>query len=216
MQKILEQIAITSELMGHEISPTAAAVMASDLSEYPKDIVIEALSLVRKESKNRLSLSAVIEKVEELTPGGRPSSEEAWAMIPKDEYASVVITEEMGEALGISRGLIESGDFIAARMAFKEAYERIVRVNKANRIAVKWFPSLGYDKSGIEPALADAIRKNRLTVDHALTLIPYGNVNEFLKLAGVKNLAIEEKPNQEDVERLKKELSKLKFKDCEC
>lgn len=212
MQKILEQIAVTAELMGNEISPTAAAVMASDLSEYPKAVVIEALSHIRKESKSRLSLALIIEKIEELTPGGRPSPEEAWAMVPKDEYASVVMSDEMARALSVARPLIEDGDMVAARMAFKESYTNIVRFNKMHGIPVNWFPSLGHDKSGREPALAEAVRNNRLDVEHALRLVAPQNVADFLQLAGIKNMALEDKSNQDGMAKIKEISERLALK----
>lgn len=204
MQKLLEAIAVTAELMGSEISPTSAAVMASDLSSYPKDLVIEALSHIRKESKSRLSLALVIEKIEELTPGGRPSPEEAWAMVPKDEQSSAVMSNEMAQALGVAQSLIDDGDMVAARMAFKESYSNIIKFNKMNSIKVEWFPSLGFDKEGRAPALADAVRNNRIGVDHALILVAPDKVEELLQLAGVKTLSLENKPTEEERENIQK------------
>lgn len=209
MQKLLEQIAMTAELMGSEISPTAAAMMCSDLSGYPKELVIEALSHVRKEYKSRLSLALIIEKIDELTPGGRPSPEEAWAMVPKDESASAVITEEMAMALKTAQPLIDDGDLIAARMAFKDTYTNLVRFNKTHGFGVKWFPSLGDDKSGREPVLAEAVRNKRLDVEHALRLVAPEKTEEFMQLAGVKNLAIENKTsNSEKMKRMKEMIEK--------
>jgi hypothetical protein len=212
MQKLLESIAVTAELMGSEISPTSAAVMASDLSEYPQVLVIEALSHIRKESKSRLSLALVIEKIEELTPGGRPSPEEAWALIPKDEQSSAVMSNEMAQALGIAQSLIDEGDMVAARMAFKESYTNIVKFNKMHGIKVEWFPSLGYDSEGRTQALADAVRKHRLTADHALRLVSPHKQEEFVQLAGIKNLALGNRKmeaERDNINRVKMLLSEV-------
>lgn len=172
MQKILEAIAVTAELMGSAISPTAAAIMASDLSAYPKDAVIEALTRVRKESKSRLSLALVIEKIEEIIPDGRPSADEAWAMIPRDEYTSAVLTGEMLEAMGIAQPLLDEGDQVAARMAFKDAYSRLVEAAKRAGNPPEWIPSLGYDKAGREPVLIEAVRLGRLPASQVAGLLP--------------------------------------------
>lgn len=208
MQKLLENLAATAELMGQQISPPALAVMAKDLSVYPQNVVIEALGLLRRESKFKMTLAAVIEKVELLQPDGRPGADEAWAMIPKDEQSSVVMTEEMAEALGIARPLLDEGDKIAARMAFKEAYARIVGANKTAGIKPKWFPSLGSDKTGRDVVLAEAVRLGRLGASHAIGLIAPDGVHAMLEHAGEKNLALEYKP--EDSAKARENLARIR------
>ena len=54
---------------------------------------------------------------------GRPGAEEAWALIPKIEDPSGILTEEMQAAMRVAYGLLFDVP-IAARMAFKEAYQR--------------------------------------------------------------------------------------------
>lgn len=194
MQKILENLAATAELMGQTLSPTAIHMMAKDLQQYPLSTVIEALSRLRRESKGRFSLAAIIDQVEQLQPDGRPGADEAWAMIPRDEYASCVMTEEMGEALHVAQPLLNEGDQVAARMAFKEAYTRLVDANKRAGIKPKWFPSLGMDKEAREAVLAEAVRLGRLGADHAMGLLPPDKVAPMLEMAGEKKLALEHKP----------------------
>jgi len=208
MQKLLENLAATAELMGQQISPTALAVMAKDLSVYPQNVVIEALGMLRRESKFKMTLAAVIEKVEQLQPDGRPGADEAWAMIPKDEQTSVVMTEEMAEAMGIAQPLLNDGDKIAARMAFKEAYARIVETNKRNGIKPSWFPSLGHNKEGRDSALADAVRLGRLTANHAIGLVAPEKVVPMLQSAGAEKLALEYNP--EDTEKARENLARLR------
>lgn len=177
MNKLLEQIAVTAELMGQAISPTAAAVMAKDLQAYPASLVVEALTRVRRESKGRFTLAAVIEQLDRLQPDGRPGVEEAWAMIPKDEHGSVVMTEEMAEAYGIAAPLLNEGEATAARMAFKEAYARIVERNKLAGVSPKWFPSLGRDKEMRTTVLQEAVRLGRIGVEHAERIVPADILN---------------------------------------
>ena len=212
MQKILESIAATAELMGQQLSPTAAAIMANDLSAYPVEVVVEALAMLRRESKYKMTLAGVIEQIEKLQPDGRPGADEAWAMIPRDEYASVVWTDEMSVAFGIAQPLLDEGDQVAARMAFKEAYSRIVAANKLTGIKPKWTPSLGHDKEGRTAALADAVRLGRIGSDHATGLLPPQNIAPMLQAAGVPML--EHKPYPEDkahenIARIKTMLNKM-------
>jgi hypothetical protein len=59
---------------------------------------------------------------------GRPDENEAWAvaLTSQDEAETVVWTQEMAEAFNLARPLLTAGDEIAARMAFKDAYKRLV------------------------------------------------------------------------------------------
>jgi len=199
MRKLLEGIAATAEIMGREISPAAAMVMAQDLSQYPSDVVMQALANLRRDAKARFSTGAIIEQIEKLQPDGRPGADEAWAMIPMDEYTSAVMTQEMAEALHIAQPLLDAGDKIAARMSFKEAYARIVEANKRNGIKPSWFPSLGHDKEGRDTVLAEAVRLGRLTADHAIGLLPPEKVAPMLQCAGKEKLALEYKlPSTEE------------------
>jgi hypothetical protein len=199
MQRLLENLAATSELMGQPISPLALEYMAKDLKQFPVDTVIEALNKLRRESKGRLTLAAIVEKIEQLNPDGRPGADEAWAMIPMDEYTSAVMTQEMAEALHIAQPLMDAGDKIAARMSFKEAYGRIMDTNKRNGVKPTWFPSLGQDKEGRDTVLAEAVRLGRLSADHAIGLLPPEKIAPMLQSAGKETLALEYKlPSPEE------------------
>ena len=172
MRKLLEQLAVTAELMQYQISPVALSALAKRLQEFPVEIVMEALERLRDEKGARFSQGAIIEQIEKLQSDGRPGADEAWAMIPRDEYASVVMTAEMAEAMKIAQPLLDEGDQVAARMAFKESYNRIVDANKRAKVAPKWFPSLGQDKEGRDSVLADAVRLGRISSEHAAGLLP--------------------------------------------
>ena len=91
-------------------------------------------------------------------------------MIPRNEDASVVWNEEMALAFGVAGPLIADGDMIAARMAFKEAYTRLVGEARDARKPVNWTPSLGHDPRGRDGALDIAVEKGRLTRAHAESL----------------------------------------------
>lgn len=125
-----------------------------------------------KKSKFQPVPADIIEFIERLVPDGRLGADEAWAMIPRDEHASAVMTEEMAEAMGAAQPLLDEGDQVAARMAFKEAYVRIVENNKLSGIAPKWFPSLGRDPAMREAVMNDAVRRGRLGLDHAAKSVP--------------------------------------------
>lgn len=174
-ENLLKAIAVTAELTDTDLTEAAALVMAQDLAAYQENQVIGALVRCRRELKGRLRISEIIDRLDD----GRPEANEAWAMIPKNEDASVVWTREMAEAFGVALPLIEDGDHVAARMAFIEAYK--VRCSDARNsgVPVKWEPSLGHDRNGREHVLIEAVQKGRLEKTHALALLPYNEQTEF-------------------------------------
>lgn len=165
--KLLQAIAVTGELTGSNLSEAAVSVMMSDLSAYPTHSVIAALERCRRDLRGRLTLVEIISRIDD----GRPGVEEAWSMIPRDEYKSLVWTNEMVEAWAVAEPLISSGDEVAARMAFKETYQRIVSDAKSKGVMPVWSISLGYDKSGHEPALFAAVEKGRIPASRAMALL---------------------------------------------
>jgi len=123
-------------------------------------------------------------------------------MIPKDEHASAVMTEEMAQALHIAQPLIDDGDQYGARMAFVEAYKRIVDAAKLDGTPVKWFASLGFDKEERASVIADAVRLGRLRADHAASLLPPEKAVAMLENLNPTTLQIESKPT--DAARLER------------
>lgn len=166
---LLQAIAVTCELTGTTLSEAAARMLAMDLKAYPIAQVLGALSRCRKEVKSRLTLADIVSRLDD----GRPGPEEAWAMIPRSEDASVVWTEEMAQAYGSAIPLLNEGDQVAARMAFVERYRAIVQKARDTGAPPKWTPSLGTDALGREAALMDAAEKGRLTAEHVSGLLPY-------------------------------------------
>lgn len=166
--RLLEAIAVTAELCGKVFSPGAARQFAADLSPYPESQVFGALERCRREVKGILSLADVISRLDD----GRPGADEAWAMMPRDESQSVVWTDEMAVAWGIARPLIEAGEPVAARVAFRDCYNRVVTLARCERRPAQWRLSPGSDPNGRTQAIADALEKGRLSKRHAMELLP--------------------------------------------
>lgn len=102
---------------------------------------------------------------------GRPGAEEAWAMCQPaaDQARTVVWTAEMAEAWGIAWPLLHNhGDEVGARMAFKEAYQRLTSSARKQRRAVEWSATLGHDEAMRADALREAVTAGRLP----LTALP--------------------------------------------
>lgn len=168
--EVLKSIAVTAELAGTQLSEAAARVFAADLAGYPPEQVVAALTRCRRELKGRLTVADVLSRIAESD--GRPGAEEAWAMMPRDEAQSVVMTDEMAAAMGTALPLLRDGDAIAARMAFKEAYQREVQRAREEGRPPRWFASLGHDRSGREGVLREAVQRGRLPAAQARKYLP--------------------------------------------
>lgn len=167
-KSVLQALAVTAELTGTQLSEAAARVFAADLAQYPEQQVLAALTRCRREVKGRLTPGDVIGRLDD----GRPTPDEAWAMLPQDEMQTVVMTQDMAEAWGIAR---QADDRVGARMAFLTAYRRIVQQARDAHVPVKWFSSLGHDPLGREAAIEEAVRLGRLSPPHAAGLLPSPN-----------------------------------------
>lgn len=161
-EHILRTLVATAEVMGGEMKPTTALVMAQDLDEYPFHEVMTALNRVRKEATGKLTLKAIIDM---LSPGRDwLSANEAWslALPAADERNTVVWTREARDAFNIALPLLEEGDKIGARMAFIAAYERSVSIAKAAGGAPNVEVSEGWDKQLRAVAVDQAVNRGLL------------------------------------------------------
>ncbi len=99
---------------------------------------------------------------------GRPDGDEAWstALLSADERETVVWTEEMQEAFCIARPVLDAGDRVGARMAFRDAYNRMVEEARKARRGATWSVSEGFDVAKRGEAIRKAVAANRLQGEH--------------------------------------------------
>lgn len=183
--QVVQAIAVTAEILGHELGPSAQVTMADDLGEYPLEVVLSAIAQCRREV-SRLTLAAILQRVE--AADGRPEPNEAWSIASgaADERATVVWTDEIQAAFAAAKPLLDNrDDKVGARMAFLAAYERLVAAARRQRIPVSWQTSLGWDMEQRESAVSEAIRLGRLTNDQALRLLPSPVTDEGVALQSV-------------------------------
>lgn len=185
METLISAITATAEVMGTELKPASLMLMADDLAEYPLTDVLSALKRCRRESAGRLTLAVIIDRVQ--SADGIPGAEEAWALMSRPEDDTVIITEEMGEAMQVAGPLLKDGDRIAARMAFKDAYTRIIANAREKKIKPRWFVSFGTDKQGRAQPLADAIRTGKIALNHSIGLLGPDEKADVLQLTGNTN-----------------------------
>ena len=101
----------------------------------------------------------------------------------------------MAVAFGAASPLLNTGDPIGARMAFKEVYERECAKNNPT----KWTPSFGMDRSGREAVLQKAVSLKRLTTDQVINYMPDSDQ--------LRQLYAPEKPMLENLDRIKQIVS---------
>ena len=166
---LLKALAVTAELMGTPMSPEALAVFVEDLLAYDAALVLKALRRTRQEVTGRLTLAAILQRLDD----GRPTPEEAWAMIPASEQVSFFWTEEMAVAYGVAGPLRAAEDEIGARLSFTKQYLCLLAEARSKREPVTWRASLGYDPNGRAEAIAEAVRLGRITTAYATTLLPH-------------------------------------------
>ncbi|MCW0370251.1 hypothetical protein [Xanthomonas sacchari] len=159
-EQLVRLLVATAEVVGDEIRPAAAALMVDDLSSYPMPALQAALTACRRELKGRLSLAAILERIDD----GHPSPNQAWAMaaLAADERNTVVWTSEMQAAWSVALPLADAGDMIGARMAFLETYAKAVKDARAEQRPASYTYSLGFDASGRDSVLRQAVARGLL------------------------------------------------------
>ena len=176
-------IKTTMDIYQQEVTVDTLKVWWSFLSPYELKDVSNAFSQHMRDKvdgKFPPKPAHILEKLELIHSDGRLGADEAWALYPHNEHSSAVVTEEMHEAMSFAQNLLNEDDQVGARMAFKDAYNRITAQNKINGIKPKWVASLGSDKNLRETALTLAIEKGRISQSYAVALLPTLKLNSAL------------------------------------
>lgn len=174
--RIAQIIVGLAEYYGLTISKNQIAMYVQDLiSVNPIDLE-KAVYLYRNDSKNEkfpipAKLKAIIQNFD-----GRPGAEEAWSMAPKNEESAGYINDEIMIAWKAASDLLRHEDnMIAARMIFKEVYEKTVKDNRTKGIPPKWWLSRASGRGSEvinQAAMRDAVERGRLTIQKAVALLP--------------------------------------------
>lgn len=186
-QMILKILTDDAEYYGQQINTRQIKMWADDLSDLtPEEVLRGVKQNQNDENRNFPSKPAQIRSA----IYNFPTADEAWALIKHDERSSFVWCSEISEAYDEVSSLVRCGDMIAARMAFKDSYNKKVEISKSIKQRPKWFASLGHDVNGRDEALLEAVQKGRLTEQIALAY------SETLKLPQSKSntqIALENK-----------------------
>lgn len=121
---------------------------------------------------------------------GRPDENEAWAvaLTSQDEAETVVWTAEMAEAFGLAAPLLGTGDDIGARMAFKDAYKRLVSEARAYNRPTQWSVSAGWDAARRQVAVQKAVAAGLLAGPQPHLALPNESGQSAAKPEGLQKL----------------------------
>ncbi|CAL62422.1 Conserved hypothetical protein [Herminiimonas arsenicoxydans] len=185
------------------ISPQAKALFFKALGQYSIEQFRFGLNghcIDKQRGRFTPKPADIIEQIDGATGGdGRPSDDEAWAiaLTSQDEADTVVWTQETAEAFGICQPVMATGDKVGARMAFKDAYNRLVAASRQSGSPAKWNASLGWDMERRAKVIEKAATAGLLPAPMATALL--GN--------SVIGGTIAECP--EGLKRVKEEMAKL-------
>jgi hypothetical protein len=202
------------EAVGRNTTSNAIQLAFAALNEYSLQDVLRALHAHAKDPKLGQHPPTISHVVAALSgsDNGFPGADEAWGIAAKslDEYATVIVCDEIMQARDAAMPVVELGDEVGARMAFREAYERAVRsARMQGRERPRWWVSNGTDKQLREQAIRQAVDLGRLTRD-ALKQItgPDPTLTEACRAFDVQ--AIEHKTKAKEAADISRKLRSLK------
>lgn len=155
-------------MWGGQPSAKVAAMWFACLSAHGLDDVRMAFVAHMRDPANgkfEPKPAHIIEQLERAEKrDGRPGVEEAWAMSISalDEYDTIIWTRECAQAWWVAKPVFDLGDEVGARMAFKEAYGRMVSEARARKEPVSWEASIGFDRDRRREVINSAIEAGRL------------------------------------------------------
>jgi len=155
------------------LTSTGRAMFFRTLAHLPVEAVQRALDAhVRDPQRGRFfpKPADVLSQI----PDTRPGADEGWAIAVKgrDESATIVWTDEIAQAWGIARPVMQLGDEVGARVAFRDAYNRLALEARQTGRPVNWMPSLGHDLEQRHLALHEAAVMGRIGMDQVTALLP--------------------------------------------
>lgn len=194
---------LIAEYHDEDLSQSRAQMYASDLEAYSPAEINQAWKTYRMALGNNKMPKPF--QLIQFVQDGHPTAQESWAMIPRDESASVIWSDEMRAAYSIAEPLIREGNVSGAFFAYREEYEKQINQARALRKKPRWSPSFGDYKPGRDAALITAIERGRITPEKAVSLYPeleYNQQYEVLALGYEKKSSQLEIANKEKLKQL--------------
>lgn len=166
-QAFAETWAFAWEQVGKAITPGAIELAFEALRDYQLADIRRALTVhLRDPQRGRFAptvsdISAVLEPV---NGQAWPSSDEAWSICVRtfDESDTVVVTDEIMRAREAAQPIMDIGDEVGARMAFRDTYDRLVGAAKFSGTPPRWWVTHGSDPNLRRQRITEAVELRRL------------------------------------------------------
>lgn len=200
---------LTAEYDLPAFSPDRIAMWMNALSCFPAGSVKRSAENYMRTSKFKPQLADIVQGCIAQQPNSWLSADEAWALMPKSEMDSCMLTDETAQAMAAASPLLEAGDRVAARMAFKGAYDRLVEQAKIEGRQPRFFPSLGSDMPGRAAMLGAAVKAGQYPLDSAIGLVPEF-CKEIVQLAGATNHPLLAAPDEKAKAKVRALLADLR------
>lgn len=179
------------------------------LREFPDGTVRNSAARHIKTSHFKPQLADIVKGCEAQVSGSWLGADEAWARMPKSEHESAMLTDEIAQAIAAATPLLEQGDKIAARMAFKDAYTRLVEQARIEGRQPRYFPSFGTDPHASVVMLAKAVQMGQVSTDAAIAWQPE-HATSIVRMAGVTSHPLLSPPSEKGKAAVKALLTNLK------
>lgn len=184
-QGFIKILMACGEIFNREVKDAQIEVFWQSVRSFPFDDVKAAFNIHMKTSKFFPTPADIIEKIPKPMYSGHLGADEAWhiALKAMDENVSVITNEEILKAREIAMDIYESGDKVGARMAFRDAYNRVITENPVPN----WFLSLGRSREEREGVILKALEHGVISRKTAQGYLPGVDLPESktsLKLVG--------------------------------
>lgn len=130
------------------------------LDGYSLEAVTKAFNAHVRTSRFMPTMADIFDLLANDTPGlARPGADEAWLKTPPEEMSYWATDEMLGAWAVVAAEMhADRPDKIAARMAFKSAYERLVNDAKAHGRPVRWQLIRGTRNDNLEDTIREGVR----------------------------------------------------------
>jgi hypothetical protein len=173
------------------ISPAAKAMFFTDLERYPLELIEAALAAHRQDPERGRFTPKVADisfQIERRRRVSWLSADEAWAQVPKLEGEPGLLNDVTAQALAVANQFLNlpKPDLVAARMAFKGCYERLVERAKLERRGPVYFVSPGGTYEAQQAVAAEGVRLGLLAPPKPQPVVAIGQSGNSGRLHGPK------------------------------
>jgi hypothetical protein len=187
---------------GKVFSQRTMTIVFDALEDYSLEAVFQAIKIHMKKGKFAPSPADIVEIIAGHTGQKHIGSDEAWclALDSLNEDLTVIVTAEIVRARGLVMDIYKKGDVTGARMAFRDAYNRII----STASSPSWFVSEGFDEANRADAVQKAVGLGRLPASVASKYLIEAPATTVAGLIESANEKAGKSANQKYKEKFKK------------